>query len=490
MNTGSAISRFALDRPLPQVIQGGMGVAVSSWKLASAVARTGQLGVVSGTALDLVLARRLQDGDFSGAARRALAAFPIPKIAQRVLDRYFRAEGRPANEPYTPIPRLGIRQSKLAQELMILGAFVEVWLAKEGHDGLVGINCLEKIQMATPATAYGSMLANVDYVVMGAGIPRDIPALLDDLAEHLPTSIPVEVAGAGSTSYTVDLDPQALIGQQLPPLRRPAFLAIVSAHALAAYLARDAKIRPDGFIVEGSQAGGHNAPPRGQMVLDDLGQPIFGPRDEADISKVAAVGLPFWLAGGRGTPEGLSAALTEGAVGVQVGTLFALAKESGLEPEIRADLLARLQADTLEVRTDALASPTGFPFKVAQVPGTLTDLELLEARPRLCDLGYLRTPFVKETGALGYRCKAEPVHMFERKGGEIAETVGRQCLCNSLAANVGLGQTRADGYVEPPLVTLGADLDGAKRMADRTPDWSADEAVEWLLGSTLASTES
>ena len=48
------------DRPLPRVIQGGMGIAVSSWRLASAVARAGQLGVVSGTALDLVLARRQQ----------------------------------------------------------------------------------------------------------------------------------------------------------------------------------------------------------------------------------------------------------------------------------------------------------------------------------------------------------------------------------------------------------------------------------------------
>jgi len=45
-------------RRLPVIIQGGMGVGVSSWWLAQAVARTGQLGVVSGTALDAVLARR------------------------------------------------------------------------------------------------------------------------------------------------------------------------------------------------------------------------------------------------------------------------------------------------------------------------------------------------------------------------------------------------------------------------------------------------
>ena len=70
--TALQFSLPAPGRSLPRVIQGGMGVAVSSWRLASAVARTGQLGLVSGTALDLVLARRLQDGDQDGAARRAL----------------------------------------------------------------------------------------------------------------------------------------------------------------------------------------------------------------------------------------------------------------------------------------------------------------------------------------------------------------------------------------------------------------------------------
>jgi NAD(P)H-dependent flavin oxidoreductase YrpB (nitropropane dioxygenase family) len=45
---------MTLPSPLPRVIQGGMGVAVSDWRLANAVARTGQLGVVSGSMLDTV----------------------------------------------------------------------------------------------------------------------------------------------------------------------------------------------------------------------------------------------------------------------------------------------------------------------------------------------------------------------------------------------------------------------------------------------------
>ncbi|MGW6005517.1 nitronate monooxygenase [Oerskovia enterophila] len=472
-------------QPLPRVIQGGMGMAVSSWRLASAVAHAGQLGLVSGTALDLVLARRLQNGDRDGAVRRALAAFPVPRFAQRVISRYFRPEGRSEGQPYAPVPRLALRQTRLAQELMVLGSFVEVWLAKEGHDGRVGINFLEKIQMAAPAAAYGSMLAGADYVVTGAGIPRDVPHLLDQLAEHERVEFPVTVVGG--SNHTVDFDPESLLGESLPAVPRPTFLAIVSAHALAEHLVREDRTRPDGFVVEGPPAGGHNAPPRGRLTLDEIGQPVFGPRDQADVSKVAALGLPFWIAGAQGTPEALVAAREAGAAGVQVGTLFALATESGLDPALRDDVLTRLRDGTLDVRTEALTSPTGFPFKVAQLPGTLADAGLTAARPRLCDLGYLRTPVQKDDGKVAYRCPAEPVHMYERKGGAVADTVGRSCLCNSLAANVELGQTRADGYVEPPLVTLGVDVAGAARLAaQHEGSWSARDALDWLLGDEPA----
>ena len=55
---------------LPPIIQGGMGIGVSGWRLARAVSQLGQLGVVSGTALDLLLTRQLQLGDTGGHLRR------------------------------------------------------------------------------------------------------------------------------------------------------------------------------------------------------------------------------------------------------------------------------------------------------------------------------------------------------------------------------------------------------------------------------------
>src|SRR6185312_9898962 len=98
---------------------------------------------------------------------------------------------------------------------------------------------------------------------------------------------------------------------------------IVAATSLAATLARKANGRVDGFVVEGPTAGGHNAPPRGEQQLNARGEPIYGERDVVDIARVGELGLPFWIAGGAGSPQGLVDALTAGAAGIQVGTLFA-----------------------------------------------------------------------------------------------------------------------------------------------------------------------
>lgn len=466
---------------LPVVIQGGMGVAVSSWQLAREVAMTGQMGVISGTAMDAVLARRLQEGDPGGHMRRAMAAFPDADMAARVMDKYFEPEGRPAGTPFKPIPKLTLSTARAGQELGVVANFVEVWLAKEGHDGAVGINCLEKVQMATPTALLGAVLAGVDYVLMGAGIPREIPRLLTEISAGRPGRITADVLG-GKIKRFIEVDPRDLLGDSLPVMKRPEFLAIVSVDALANYLYRDPEIRPDGFIVEGPIAGGHSAPPRGKMQLDERGEPIYGPRDDANLAKMVELGLPFWLAGAYGTPERVEEALAVGATGVQVGTLFALSLDSGITKDTRAAMLQELRSGTLEVKNDPLASPTGFPFKVATLADTASQEEVYQARPRLCDLSYLRTPFEKEDGEVGYRCPAEPVHMYLKKGGEEEATQGRKCLCNGLMANIGLGQERKDGYAEARLITLGQDLVGASQLITRYVEgWSARQAVDWLL---------
>lgn len=465
----------------PVVIQGGMGVAVSNWRLARAVARLGQLGVVSGTALDVVHARRLADGDPGGHLRRAYEHFPVPAVADRVLERWFIPGGRAPGRSYRHVPSPRVNLSPRLRDLTVLANFGEVWLAKEGHDGPVGVNYLQKIQFPTPAAVYGALLAGVDYVLMGAGIPAEIPRLLNGLARGDAVSYPIDVVGADrGDDYAVRFDPADVLPSR-PHLPRPRFLAIIASNTLATFLARDPETAPDGFVVEGPCAGGHNAPPRGRIQLDDQGQPVYGPRDEVDLHALATLGLPFWLAGGYADPKQVRHALNNGAAGVQVGTAFALCEESALLPWIKHDLIEAALSGEAEILTDPKASPSGYPFKVAAVPGTLSEAAVYTGRRRICDLGFLRIAYKRPDGTLGYRCASEPVRDYLAKGGTAEDTVGRKCLCNGLMATVGYGQVRS-GVAEAPIVTIGDDLARVvQALAGSTGRWTAADVVDYLL---------
>jgi nitronate monooxygenase len=472
---------------IPQIIQGGMGAAVSHWRLAQAVSKLGQLGVVSGTALDQVLVRRLQEGDPTGDIRRALDAFPFRTIASRILKSYFVPGGIPADAPYaTTAMHTHARGNLAAQELCIAGNFTEIFLAREGHGNPVGINYLEKIQLPHLPSLYGAMLAGVAVVIIGAGIPMAIPAVIEALANHKPATYPLNVTGAASTDvWASSIDPKLFHeGDALPELSRPAFLPIVASNLLATMMVRRASGPIDGFVIEGPTAGGHNAPPRGGMKLSDDGQPIYGQRDVVDLQTMKGLGLPFWLAGGYGSHERFNEALANGAAGIQVGTAFALCMESGLTTEIRRALIQKALAGTAVVRTDPLASPTGFPFKVALLDGTLTDKEVYLKRNRICQLGFLREAYLRPDGTLGYRCPAEPIAAYTAKGGNVQDTAGRVCLCNALIANVGMPQRLQDGTTESCMITLGDDLAGVGRFCKNgNPDFTAADVIKIILGT-------
>ena len=460
-----------------------MGVAVSGWTLARAVSQAGQLGVVSGTALAVVLARRLQLGDPGGPLRRALQQFPVPAVAERVQAEFFVPGGKAPSAPFKPIVMPTMRPGPRFVDLTVVANFVEVFLAKEGHRGLVGINLLEKIQLPTLPSLFGAMLAGVDYVLMGAGIPRAIPGALDELAKGHPTHLKIDVEGAlPGDDFHSTFDPQTFCGGLLPALKRPFFLGIVASATLAMTLAKKSSGHVDGFVVEGETAGGHNAPPRGPLQLTSEGEPLYGPRDVADLEKIRELGLPFWLAGSYGQPGKLAEAIGRGATGIQVGTAFAFCEESGIQPEYKQQAFQLSRAGAAHVFTDPVASPTGFPFKVVQMKGTMSEADEYAARTRICDLGYLRHPYRKADGSLGYRCAAEPVADFVKKGGTIEDTRGRKCICNGLPATVGLGQKRAESSDELPLLTAGNDVAQIVRYLRPGRDsYTAAEVIGYLL---------
>ena len=459
-----------------------MGVAVSGWPLARAVSLLGQLGVVSGTALDVVLARRLQKGDRDGHLRRAIAAFPQGEVAKQVMADYFMPEGKKPTEPFRGVSLLSLDSPMKRVGLIVLASFVEVFLAKEGHSGIVGINLLEKIQLPTLPVLFGAMLAGVDYVLMGAGIPRSIPSILDGLAQGRKVAMKLDVAGEkrGDERHST-FCPQEFCGGEVPSLNRPQFLPIVSSATLAITLARKSTGTINGFVVEESAAGGHNAPPRGTMQLSDRGEPIYGERDLPEIEKIRALGLPFWLAGAYASPERLAHARNLGAAGVQLGTPFAFCRESGIAAELKEKVVRRSCEGTLELFTDPKASPTGFPFKVLHMEGSVSDAEINEKRARICDLGYLRQAYCKPDGSLGYRCPSEPKTAFLHKGGTSEEIAGRLCVCNGLLSAIGLGQQHGTTD-EPPLLTAGNDVKNLSRFVPAgETSYSAADVIRHVL---------
>jgi nitronate monooxygenase len=333
------------------------------------------------------------------------------------------------------------------------------------------------------ASIYGAMLAGVGYVLMGAGIPLHIPGVLDAFAAHHMAEYKLQVTGAGAEMDTfMRLNPADYAEGPLPILHRPRFLAIISSNTLANTMLRRANGPVNGFVIESPTAGGHNAPPRGKLQLNEAGEPVYGERDQVNLAEMRTLGVPFWLAGGYGNPEKLREALDEGAAGIQVGTAFAFSRESGMRADLKHKLIGQAIAGTGQVFTDPVASPTGFPFKVAQLEGTSSSFPIYQERKRVCDLGYLREPYAPEQGKIAYRCSAEPVENYVMKGGKAEDTVGRKCLCNALMANIGHEQVRKDGSVEPPLITVGDDLNTiAQYLEPGQESYSAVHVVKTLL---------
>src|SRR5205085_11901133 len=169
------------------------------------------------------------------------AAFPDSDISDEILSRYYLSGGRAAGHAYRLLPMYRRTVTVARDDVTIVANFAEVWLAKEGHDGVVGLNLLTKVQMPTLASLYGAMLAGVDYVLMGAGIPREIPGVLDALALHQIVRLKLDVDGPpGSAPDELIFDPAAHFTGERTPLKRPFFFPIISASSLATTLARKA----------------------------------------------------------------------------------------------------------------------------------------------------------------------------------------------------------------------------------------------------------
>lgn len=432
----------------PRLIQAGMGVRISGYRLANATARLGALGVVSGVGLRHAVVEEIRRGDEEAieAARR----FPVARYVEELLAF---APGGAWHRRSVPLDDPDPARAALPRRLSTIATFIEVQRARAGHAGDVGVNVMWKCALTVLPTIYGAMLAGASALLCGAGVPIEAPEILMRLrsGENLSYS---PLMGTG-TNVALDVSEDgtaALLSSMTPPHVIP----ILSNYAfpkriLDVWQREMGGVRPSAFVLEDHRAGGHNAPPRNHQS--------FGERDDLTtyFGKVAELGVPVYVAGsfpGGGGREDFLAWTSRGAYGIQVGSRFALCEESGLRPDLRDAILARNAEGAGLVETSAAASPTGYPFKVVPLPGTLTEPEVYAARRRVCDKRYLSaTTFVTApdgTQREAYTCPAMPEAQFAALGGDPAEAEGKVCLCNALLSTAGFGDED-----EAPIVTLG-----------------------------------
>lgn len=432
---------------MPRLIQAGMGVHISSAHLANATARLGALGVVSSAGLRHTVLEEVRAGQTDVIA--AAKTFPFPDYVNELLAF---APGGAKHHQAVPVDVPDARRAAYPRRLSTIAAYVEVKRAKAGHDGKVGINVMWKCALTVLPSIYGAMLAGVDVLLCGAGVPMELPDMVVKLRRGEDLSYEPLTGGTTHVHLEIAQDkPEAHLSRFAPPKMIPILSNFAFPKRLLDTWQKTYGVAPFAFVLENHAAGGHNAPPRNKTdftAQDDL---------ETYFEKVRALGVPIYVAGdfqNGGTREDYQYWRARGAYGIQVGSRFALCTDSGMRADLREQIIAGNRAGTTQIETSPRFSPTGYPLKFVKLPGTLAQSELYQARARVCDRMYLAQSHFREnadgTVTESYLCPAQPAKQYVRGGGEEADLEGRICLCNALLATAGFYTDS-----EVPLITLG-----------------------------------
>ena len=252
------------------------------------------------------------------------------------------------------------------------------------------------------------MLAGVDGVIVGAGNPDGLPAVCSRLVQHAAVTHELSVMYRESgENFHLTFDPRQVAEGRLTKIRCNGRLSwrLFRWKTWSRRWRTVKRNRRMGSSSSTIPPAAITPVPQGPLKKDEKGQPIYGPEDEPDLQAIRQVGLPFWLAGGYGSREELARALAAGATGVQVGSVFALAEESGMKSSYRSAILNELKKETDDSKLvlTTLFSPTGFPFKVVQLEDTLADQAVYADRMRVCDIGLVAAARSQQTGRRRYR---------------------------------------------------------------------------------------
>jgi nitronate monooxygenase len=278
-------------RRLRPIVQGGMGIGISAHRLAGSVARLGAMGTISSVEL------RQHHPDLLAQSEGTRDKALLDRLNLIALDREVRAA-------------LALSEGRGA-------VAVNIMKAVNAH--------AESVRQACESGAHA--------IVMGAGLPLDLPDLAHDFPDVALVPILSEARGVGIV--------------------------------LRKWMRK--KRLPDAIVIEHPGfAGGHLGATRLTEVHDARFE--FAAVFEAVFAVIAELGLereqvPIVAAGGVHTHEQVLALLAMGASAVQVGTPFAVSLEGDAHPEFKRVLAEAKPQDIVE-----FMSVAGLPARAVVTP--------------------------------------------------------------------------------------------------------------------------
>jgi len=313
------------DKELVPIVIGGMGVDISTADLALEAARLGGVGHISDAMINTVTDRR----------------FDTKYVKEKLKQYKFNV----ANSDKSVV------QFDLGQLAEATKMHVGRTMERKRGDGLILVNCMEKLTMNAPRETLKVRLeaaldAGIDGITLAAGLHLGSFGLIED---H--------------------------------PRFRDAKLGIIvsSLRALQLFLKKSARTNrlPDYIVVEGPLAGGHLG-----FGLDwakyDLATIVAEIYQYLQAEKLY---IPLIPAGGIFTGSDAARFLENGAGAVQVATRFTVTNECGLPDPIKQKYF-EANEDGIEVN---MISPTGYPMRMLSNSPAIGD----GIRPNCEAYGYL-----------------------------------------------------------------------------------------------------
>ncbi len=258
------------------IIQGGMGIGVSGWKLSSAVANAGGIGIISG----------------------AQSGYRENDFAKNTIESNLRA----------------FRE--------------EIRKAKENTKGIIGVNIMVAMKNYAELVKV-AVDEKVDLIISGAGLPLDLPGLVE-----------------GSATKIV-----------------PIVSSLRAAELIMRRWTKKFQRQPDAIVVEGPEAGGHLGFKR-EELLDNSAQDLYTLvaqlkeyLDEKELD------IPIIAAGGIFRGEDIVKAMEAGASGVQMATRFVATYECDASDAFKQAYIDAKQEDVV-----IMQSPVGLPGRALRNP--------------------------------------------------------------------------------------------------------------------------